>query len=98
MKEERRDKDCFPLPPTPTSNAWPPGFLIILAIRLNGKRRRSEEVGGGGRRRGENGREVGRGKRDRGERERERGKREREREREKRETQDHEDLIRVRRR
>tara|TARA_B100000795_G_scaffold234537_1_gene193762 strand:- start:275 stop:418 length:144 start_codon:yes stop_codon:yes gene_type:complete len=33
MKEDKRDKDCLPLPPTPTSNACPPGFLIMRAIR-----------------------------------------------------------------
>ena len=25
-------KDCLPEPPTPTSNAWPPGYFKILPI------------------------------------------------------------------
>ena len=82
MKEERRDKDCFPLPPTPTSNAWPPGFLIILAIRLNGKRRRWEEEVGGEERTGEKWGEE----RETEGKEREREEREREKERKERDT------------
>ena len=33
MNADKRDKDCFPLPPTPTSKACPPEFMTTLTIR-----------------------------------------------------------------
>ena len=32
MKEANRVRDCFPEPPTPTSNAFPRGVLMIREI------------------------------------------------------------------
>lgn len=33
IKEAKRDKDCLPLPPTPTKSALPLGASKILLIR-----------------------------------------------------------------
>lgn len=34
MKDARLERDCFPLPPTPTSNAFPLGDLLVAEYDL----------------------------------------------------------------